>query len=122
LPEEQQTWSIHFAGDGRWPPEGCADAPEWIKAQLAIGEVSDRQSDLMLALLTTAPTTIEGVAALLERLGAATFPEEQDVDGAEPLLANMCEWYDKRVAEAAAAFHTMLAAALRKIAERATGA
>ena len=43
----------------------------------------------MLALLTTAPTTIEGAAALLERLHAATFPEEQDHDGAESLITSM---------------------------------
>jgi hypothetical protein len=75
LPKEQRTWSIHFGGggDGRWPPEGCTDAPEWINAQLAIGIASEKISDQMLALLTTAPRTIEGVIALLERLDAATF-------------------------------------------------
>jgi hypothetical protein len=117
LPKEQRTWSIHFGGDGerRWPPKGCTDAPEWIDAQLAIGETSGRISDRMLALLTTAPTTIEGVAALLGRLDAATFPEEQDLDGAESLISTMGNWYDERVEEAAAEFHSTLAVALRNI-------
>jgi hypothetical protein len=56
LPIEQRTWSIHFGGDDRWPPaDGCADAPEWVNCQLALGEASERISDRMLALLTTAP-------------------------------------------------------------------
>jgi hypothetical protein len=120
LPDEQTTWTINFGGDGegRQPPEACADAPEWLNVQLAIGEVSDRMSDLMLALLTTAPPTIEGVVALLERLDAAAFREEQDVDGADALIAVMSDWYDDRVAEAADTVHSMLAAALRNIIER----
>jgi hypothetical protein len=117
LPKEQRTWSIHFGGggDGRWPPEGCTDAPKWINAQLAIGIASEKISDQMLALLTTAPRTIEGVIALLERLDAATFPEERDHPGAESLITTMGEWYDGRVADAADAFHSTLAEALRKI-------
>jgi hypothetical protein len=113
LPKEQRTWSIHFGGggDGRWPPEGCTDAPEWINAQLAIGIASEKISDQMFALLTTAPRTIEGVIALLERLDAATFPEEQVHDGAESLISTMGEWYDGRVADAADSFHSTLAAA-----------
>jgi hypothetical protein len=117
LPDEQTTWAIHFGrGDeGRWPPEGCTDAPEWIKVQLAMGEVTERQSDLMVALLTTAPTTIEGVIALLERLGLAGFPEERDLEGAELPLTTAREWYDERVNNAAEAFPFTLAAALREI-------
>jgi hypothetical protein len=120
LPKEQRTWSIHFGcgGDGRWPPDGCTDAPEWLDAELAIGEASGRMSDHMLALLTTAPSTTEGVAALLERLNAAAFREEQDVDGADALIAVMSDWYDERVAEAAATVHSMVADALRNIIER----
>jgi hypothetical protein len=120
LPKEQRTWSVHFGcgRDGRWPPEGCTDAPEWLNAQLAIGEASDRMSDLMFALLTTAPTNIEGAVALLERLDAAAFREEQDHDEAEALIAVMSDWYDERVAEAAAEFHSTLAVALRNIIAR----
>jgi hypothetical protein len=120
LPEEQRTWSIHFGcGDERrWPPEGCTDAPEWLNAELAIGEASDRMSDHMLALLTTAPTTIDGVAALLERLEAAAFPEERDDDRADALITVMSDWYDERVVEAADKVHSMLAEALRNITER----
>jgi hypothetical protein len=120
LPREHTTWSINFGGDGegRWPPKACTDAPEWLNVQLAIGEASDRISDLMLALLTTAPPTIEGVVALLERLDAATFREEQHIDGADALIATMSDWYDERVAEAANELHYMLADALRNIAAR----
>ena len=115
LPDEQKTWTIDFSGDGRWPPEGCTDASEWINVQLAVGEASDRRTDLMLALLTTAPTTIEGAITLLERLGAAFFPEERDLDGAETLISTMGNWYDARVMDAADVFHSALAVALRKI-------
>jgi hypothetical protein len=120
LPREQTTWHINFGGDGerRWPQEGCTDAPEWIDAQLAIGEASEKISDLMLALLTTAPATNEGVAALLERLDAAALPEEQDLDDAESLISVMGNWYDERVEEAAAEFHSTLAAVLRNIVTR----
>jgi hypothetical protein len=120
LPKEQRTWSIHFGGDSerRWPPEGCADAPEWIDAQLAIGEASERISDRMLALLTTAPTTIEGAAVLLERLEDAAFPEERDLDCAESLISTMGNWYDERVEEAAAEVHSTLATALGNIVAR----
>jgi hypothetical protein len=117
LPKKQRTWSVHFGGDGegRWPPEGCTAAPEWLKVQLAIGEVSDRISNLKLALLTTPPTTIEGVVALLERLDAAGFREEQDLNDADSLIATMGNWYDDRVEEAAAEFHSTLAVTLRDI-------
>jgi hypothetical protein len=120
LPEEQRTWSIHFGGDGEglWPPEGCADAREWLNAQLAIGRSSARISDLMVALLTTAPTTIEGVIALLERLDAAAFPEERDDNRADTLIFVMSDWYDERVVGVADTFHSMLAAALRNIVAR----
>jgi hypothetical protein len=118
LPDEQTTWHLHFGGEGRWPPEGCTDAPEWVNRQLAIGEASEKVSDQMLALLTTAPTTIDGVAALLERLEAAAFPEEQELEGAESLIATMGNWYDDRVEEAAAEFHSTLAVTLRDIVER----
>jgi hypothetical protein len=69
----------------------------------------------MLALLTTAPTTIEGVIALLERRGEAMFPEERDHPGAESLITNVGNWYDERVEDAAEAFPATLAAALREI-------
>jgi hypothetical protein len=118
LPREQRTWSVSFGGEGRWPPEGCTDAPDWIDAQLALGEASDRISDSMLALLTTAPTTIAGVVALLERLDAAYSPEEDVLDGADTLISAMGNWYDDRVEEAAAEFHSTLATALRNITER----
>jgi hypothetical protein len=55
---------------------------------------------------------------LLGRLDAATFPEEQDLDGAESLIATALDWYDERVEEAAAEFHSTLAAALRDIIKR----
>jgi hypothetical protein len=120
LSKEQKTWSVRFGGDGegRWPPEACTDAPEWLNVQLAIGEASERISDQMLALLTTAPRTIEGVIALLERLNAAAFREEQHLDGADALIATMSDWYDERVAEAANEFHSTLAEALRNLAAR----
>jgi hypothetical protein len=118
LPKERVTWTVQFGGDGRWPPAGCTDAPEWVNVQLAIREASERVSDRMAALLTTPPTTIEGVIALLERLDAATAPEEHVDDGAMSLIGTMCQWYDERVADAADVFHATLAAALREIAPR----
>jgi hypothetical protein len=115
LPEEQRTWSVRFGGEDRWPPQGCADAPEWIDAQLAIGEIVETQCDLELALLTTAPTTLEGAIALLAHLGAGDLPEECGMDGVVSLLTVAGVRYDKRVRDAADAFPATLAAALRKI-------
>ena len=82
LPKEQRTWSVHFGcgDDGRWPPEGCTDTPNGSMRNSLSARRAIRISDQMLALLTAAPTTIDGVAALLERLDAATFREEQDLD------------------------------------------
>jgi hypothetical protein len=115
LPEEQRTWSIHFGGEDRWPPQGCADAPEWIDNQLGVGEIVENQCDLEVTLLTTAPTTIEGAIALLAHLGAGEFPEERGLDGVESLFTVAGLSYDKRVANAADAFPAALAGALRKI-------
>jgi hypothetical protein len=115
LPEEQRTWSLCFGGKDRWPPQGCADAPEWIDAQLAIGEITEKQCDLEVALLITAPTTIEGAIALLAHLGTGEFPEERGMDGVECLLTVAGLSYDKRVVDAADAFPGALAAALRRI-------
>jgi hypothetical protein len=117
LPREQTTWTIRFnnEGEGRWPPQGCTDAPEWIDVQLAIGEITEKQCDLEFALLTTAPTTIEGAIALLAHLGAGEPPEERGMDGVVSLLSVAGVRYDERVRDAADAFPATLAAALRKI-------
>jgi hypothetical protein len=114
LPDEHTTWSMNV-GDGRWPPEECGDAPEWIDLQLAIGEAIEKQCDLEIALLTTAPTTIEGAAALLDRLADPEFLHERGM-GAESLLSVAGLSYDERVQDAAEAFPAALATALRKIA------
>jgi len=116
LPKEQTTWSFSMVGADRWPPEDCADAPQWINTQLDTAAAIEKLLDLELALMTTAPTTIEGAAALLACLGACECPYERGMDGAEPVLTTAAVSYDKRVQDAAEAFPASLAIALRKIA------
>ena len=74
IPADRRTWS--WSAAMQTPPVGCTHAPDHIAAQLAIGTAFDRRSDAFVALLTTAPRTLAGVAALLDHLGSDEYPDD----------------------------------------------
>ena len=69
LPDAQRTWHASIWDDPA-TPAGCADALEWIAAQHEYLAMWRAHNEAVIALLTTAPTTLGGVAALLNISGA----------------------------------------------------
>jgi hypothetical protein len=112
LPGDQTTWHFMHSPDRRTPPHDCADAPEWIKVQQDMSDAYARRYDAVVGLLTTEPTTLAGAVALLEHVGSPEFPWE----GAHtPILFAVVGRIDKRIAPAAHAFPSRLAAAMRRL-------
>jgi hypothetical protein len=64
----------------RWWPAYCADAPEWIEANTALIEAYEELDKALEAMLSTPPTTIAGVADLLDYVSK----EEWELAGADP--------------------------------------
>ena len=87
IPADRRTWS--WSAAMQTPPVGCTDAPDHIAAQLAIGTAFDRRSDAFVALLTTAPRTLAGVAALLDHLGSDEYPDDAGDDKETILSARL---------------------------------
>jgi hypothetical protein len=81
--------------------------------------VDDRETDARLALLTTAPTTLAGVAALLDYVG---LPEYNDPSCGQTILSGGCAYGpDFELRQASLDFHRHLAAAQRAIIAAGTG-
>jgi len=78
IPEARRRWEF----DER--PDGCTDAPEWIEANTALIEAYEELDKALEAVLSTPPTTIAGVADLLDYISR----EEWEVAGAG-------EWADE---------------------------
>jgi hypothetical protein len=116
LPGDRATWHFMHSPDRRTPPHDCADAPEWIKVQQDMSDAYARRYDAVVGLLTTEPTTIAGAVALLEHVGSPEFPWE----GAHtPILFAVVGRIDERIAPAAHAFTSRLAAAMRRLTDAA---
>ena len=104
LPDGKTTW--HYSIHEPEVPEGCADAPEWIAVQIA---VRDGNEAGLLAVLTTTPATLAGVAAVLEHVGLRVFPDEKGgindpiilADAFGTLSDEICDAADAQVAAAA---------------------
>jgi hypothetical protein len=97
-------------------------SPEYPDAKAAWHIVDDRETDARLALLTAAPTTLGGVAALLDYVG---LPEYNDPSCGQTILSGGCEYLpDSKVGlrRASLDFHRPLAAAQRAIIAASTGA
>jgi hypothetical protein len=103
LPDDRQTWHL-YVGHNETPPDGCADAPEWIASQLAILGAYNRRDEAVEALLTTAPTTFAGALDFLDYLAAPEFPGSH-----ESLMNSICQRYDD------VNFLTNLAATMRRL-------
>jgi hypothetical protein len=113
IPETRMTW--HCTAYDPDPPEGCADDPDWIAANIALNCSYRQWEQTLPALFTTKPTTVAGIIALLDIVGATTagasYPCKK-YGGEEPLLFYMEGWNDDPVADAVHLFPQTLAAAL----------
>jgi hypothetical protein len=100
-----QTWHWRVGDDS--PPDDCGASTEWIAAQIALRDASFREDEALVAVLTTTPNTLSGVAALLEYLGA-------DADHTI-VLADALEAADDALFKAAQAVLRRIAARLRHL-------
>src|SRR5262245_40987220 len=111
------------------PPEAPPDAPKWIEANTAILAASQEVGKALKVVLSTPPTTIAGVADLLDYAGRDALelalslkPADADLGDGDFLeygtvLANAFDNSIEGVSKAAANFLPMIARLLR----RATG-
>jgi hypothetical protein len=111
LPPEQREW-CYSAGE-KGPPEDCTDAPEWITAEIAVGDAYERMNDSLVAVLETRPPTLAGVLALLEHATLPCFPEERNSDGNQSILITARLSYREDVRDAADDFLWVIIDALR---------
>jgi hypothetical protein len=77
LPMERQHWC--WTVDAPEVPANCTDAPEWIEAQVALSRAADALEDARFEVLTSVPTTLAGVAAVLDHAALPAFPDESDL-------------------------------------------
>jgi len=113
LPHSQSAWHFNYWEGGERPPQGCADAPEWIEAQQGIGEAYALREDAIEALLTTEPKTLAGAIALLEYVGSPEYPEDRNAR--EPILFGVVENSDDRFPDVVWAFPARLAQTMRNL-------
>jgi hypothetical protein len=110
IPEARRRW------ESDEKPGRCTDAPEWIEANTAIIEADEELDKALEAVLSTPPTTIAGVADLLDYVSR----EEWEVVGAgeladdysETILENALE---RGLRKAAANLLPMIATTLRSL-------
>jgi hypothetical protein len=117
LPEDRMTWHFMDSADRRTPPNGCADAPEWIKVQQDMSDAYARRHDAIVALLATEPTSLAGAIALLDYVGTPEYPWDSG-GPADPILfgvIGVIGSIDERIAPAALAFPNRLAATMRRL-------
>jgi len=109
-PEAQHHWEIFEKR-----PDDCTDAPEWIEANTAFLVAIEELDKALEAMLSSPPTTIAGVADLLDYVGRYECQPLADTDEfCGTILKNA--FY--RVRKAPANFLPMIAATLP---HRATG-
>jgi hypothetical protein len=110
LPEDKRTWSLDYFGGGLTPPQGCADAPEWLQAQLNLKEAYARRREAIEALAATEPTSLAGAIALLGYVWSGEYPNE---GGEVPILSRFPGPGDNE--DIAKTFSTRLAATMRRL-------
>jgi hypothetical protein len=96
--------------------------PERKAAEDLIDELCHRESDMIRVVLTTQPTTIAGIAALLNHVGQDEFLGMQSLNGDIPRTI-LTEWNDQEEdgrRQIAQAFPLRLAATVRTMAGTAT--
>jgi len=122
LPREKRTWYSTITDPE--PPDDCTDPPEWIACQIGVREACDDLDDSLLAVLTTEPTSISGVAAVLGHVGLPVYPDDLVfADQPQPMphalnpsiLADAGQATNDTVSEAATAFLLHIADVLRRL-------
>jgi hypothetical protein len=107
IPESRRSWE-GYRYDEPDPPENCPDDPAWLKSQADLRDAYHAEEEAIVALLTTPPTTLAGLAALLKRAGEPNYPDQTDLYEETVLgWAVSCDRED--VSEAAASFLERLA-------------
>jgi hypothetical protein len=110
--------AVHIVGDLL---EGT---PDWRTADALTRAAMERWSDALLAVVTAQPTTVEGVAALLEHVGRSEYlGEEEKRSGlveTETVLSSLINGADPEheYAFAVKTFESRLGETLRNIIER----
>jgi hypothetical protein len=85
-------WDVIPKARRRWEsnerPDDCTDAPEWIGANTTLIEVTEELDKALEVVLSTPPTTIAGVADLLDYV--SRYPWEVAGAGAHSEQADEC--------------------------------
>lgn len=112
IPISQRSW--RFNDDDL--PNG-ADHPEWIRTQVELRDTNDAWDDAVYDLLTTMPTTMAGLAALLTRLGREEFELEETAGNSndESVYTGATKSSDDGISETAFTFFERLADHLKSI-------
>lgn len=115
IPQSQRSWG--YSAWDTTPPENCADDPKWIETQLELRDANDNWDDAVYDLLTTMPTTVAGLAALLSRLGRNEWALEETADdsGDEGVYIGACQSSDDDISDAARTFFERLADHLKSV-------
>jgi hypothetical protein len=93
-----------------------ADSDEgWNEGKVDVDDAHDRDCDALVVVLTTQPTTLAGVAALLEHCGLPRFPDEKGASRNDSILRDASLCFQKDVVDAAKDFLPTIAATLRKL-------
>lgn len=95
-------------------PASCSDHPEWIKALVELRDAWDNYYEVTSDLLTTMPTTMAGLAALLTRIGRDEWDEERLPGNLEEnILVGNSNSSDDDLSDAALTFFERLADHIR---------
>ncbi|SRR5258708_28839720 len=93
-----------------------ADGDEgWNAGGIDVDDAHDHDCDALVAILTTPPTTLAGVAALLEHCGLPRFPDEKGAWRNDSILRDASLCCQEDVVDAAKNFLPTIAATLRKL-------
>jgi len=119
IPEARRRWEIfdvRLTEKGYAErPDDCTDAPEWIEANTAFLGAIEELAKALEVVLSTPPTTIAGIADLLDYLGRCRYGRELVDELGVNFLENAFEISIEGVRKAAANFLPMIAATLRAL-------
>ena len=109
IPEARRRWQVLF----NERPDDCTDAPEWIEANTAFLGAIEELAKALEVVLSTPPTTITGVADLLDYVSRYECQPLAGEDRGTILENALSLKSTKGVQKAAANFLPMIAATLR---------
>jgi hypothetical protein len=103
---------------GAMRPGGPNKDPGFDAASAATNDASDREQEALYDVLTTQPTTLAGVVALLAHVGLPEWVTEDDDLEVETFLSMCANALDDELKQAARDFPAHLAETMRGIIER----